>query len=232
MPIRNNGGETAAVSRSAARETSRRINIPFRFPLRERLKHAIYICLIFVRAECSLAGPQRQTRVPHMRPSFRFNPSVSLFFSALFSPSYTYTTITLAALVRPTTPHIWLPSTWSELISEFLRFLFTGYWKPFSLFLFALSSSISLGRRTLRALLCRNIHQVLLSLLYRFVVKIEPKTGQKYWSRTGNVRLLRFANLAFLSRPNHGNTMMFVDRLNHKNRYIFPSPPRDTYIHV
>ena len=45
-------------SRGAARETSRRINILFRFPLRKRLKHAIY--LFYFRMECSLAGPQRQ----------------------------------------------------------------------------------------------------------------------------------------------------------------------------
>lgn len=57
--------------RRAARETSRRINILFRFPLRKRLRHAIY--LSYFRAECSLAGPQRQVgpaRVP-LGPSTR-----------------------------------------------------------------------------------------------------------------------------------------------------------------
>lgn len=68
--------------RQSERETSRRINILFRFPLRKRLRHAIY--LFYFCTECSLAGPQRQAR-----------PAVS---PVVLSSSLPPTMVTLAAL--------------------------------------------------------------------------------------------------------------------------------------
>jgi len=101
------GGAQFATTKSAAdaaRETTRRINILFRFPLRKRLKHAIY--LLYFSNGMFFGRTSKASRV-RVRPFLAFHlarrpfsPSLYLFLSFyLFFLGYPCSR-------RPTTPHI------------------------------------------------------------------------------------------------------------------------------
>lgn len=110
-------------------------------------------------------------------------------FQPLTLPRWLPVAVLLAAPCRPTTPHIWLPSTWSELISEIFAIPFTGYWKPSSSLLFrplpfhcgALTSWLSIG-------------------IHRPCLFIDSRIGLKTTKYISTVNILRTRGLRRLTR--------------------------------
>lgn len=143
-----------------------------------------FICIIFERNvlwQHFKGKSGLRIRVYVYIPRFRLTPSHSNPLPLIrLSSRHPY---------RTTTPHIWLLSTWSELISEFLQFFLLDIESHFSFFLLAYLLPFQ--------------ELFFLPLQLDWKISFCPVTdlsywvyGQKYWSWVNeNAKLLRFMDL-------------------------------------